>query len=63
MNLLQLYQHILYTERNLITLVSYLQRYAESVRKRKKMSAQLGLTVVHGMMLACLCSTLTLIFL
>jgi hypothetical protein len=63
MNLLQLYQHILYAEINLITLVSYLQRYAESVRKSRKMPTQLGLTAVPGMMLACLCSTLTVIFL
>jgi hypothetical protein len=63
MNLLQLYQRILYTERNLIKLVSYLQRYAASVRKSKKIPAQLGLTVVPGMMLAYLCSTLTVTFL
>jgi hypothetical protein len=31
--------------------------YAESVRKSKKMPAQLGLTVVPGIMLARLCST------
>lgn len=48
---IRLCQHNLYTERNLITLVSYLQRYAESLRKSKKMPAQLGLTVDPGMTL------------
>ena len=61
--LLQLYQHILYTGINLITLVSYLLRYAESVRKSKKMPAQLGLSVFLGMILAFLCSTFAVIFL
>jgi len=63
MNVLNFYRHILYTETNLITLVSCLQRCVENVRKSRKMPAQLGLTVVSGMMLVCLCITLSVVFL
>jgi hypothetical protein len=41
--LLKLYQHISNAERNLIQLFNYVQYYAESLRKSKKMSAQICL--------------------